>query len=194
MGGAEAMTPLGPAGIDSRMAQIQARIDALSPASQSSPAFAFALHKAVEPMEPLVGNLCGTIGGPVSGDKAQLQAMAGQAAQKYGLDPKLFSALVEQESGWNPQSTSRVGAQGLCQLMPKTAAELGVADAYDPAQSLEGGAKYLRQMLDRFGGRTDLALAAYNGGPGVAERAPATWPAETKGYVRTILAHSGVAT
>lgn len=87
-----------------------------------------------------------------------------QAAAAHGVDPRLLAALVWQESGFDPDARSGAGAIGLAQLMPGTAAELGV-DPYDPAQNLAGGARYLRAQLDRFGD-IDLALAAYNAGPG----------------------------
>jgi soluble lytic murein transglycosylase-like protein len=85
------------------------------------------------------------------------------AAQRHDLDPDLLTALVWTESSFVPDAVSHAGAIGLAQLMPATADALGV-DPFDPAQNLEGGAKYLRQMIDRFG-RVDLALAAYNAGP-----------------------------
>ena len=92
-------------------------------------------------------------------------------------------------SGFDPTAGSPAGARGLCQLMPGTARALGVTDVTDPAQSLEGGAKYLRQQLDRFGGDYTKALAAYNAGPGAVQRHGGVPPyAETQHYVSTILA------
>ena len=92
------------------------------------------------------------------------------AAQRNGVDPALLRNLVKAESGFNPRATSSAGAQGLCQLMPATAAGLGVTDPYDPVQSLEGGARYLRNALDQFGGDPAKALAAYNAGPGAVQK------------------------
>jgi len=111
-----------------------------------------------------------------------------QAAQSAGVDPSLLTALVKQESGFDPNARSAAGAQGLTQLMPATAASLGVTDPLDPAQSLAGGAAYLRQQLDRFGGDVRSALAAYNAGPGAVEAAGGV-PAypETQQYVAAIL-------
>ncbi len=86
-----------------------------------------------------------------------------QAAQRHGIDPDLLTAVVWTESGFVPDAVSQAGAIGLAQLMPHTAAAMGV-DPTDPIQNLDGGARYLREMLDRFG-RVDLALAAYNAGP-----------------------------
>ena len=110
------------------------------------------------------------------------------AAARYGIDPSLLRGLVRQESGFDPRAHSSAGAMGLTQLMPATAASLGVTDPYDPAQSLAGGARYLREMLDRFGGDPAKALAAYNAGPGAVERFGGVPPyAETQHYVQNIL-------
>lgn len=108
-------------------------------------------------------------------------------AARYDLSPSLLEALVWQESRWNPQAVSPVGARGLAQLMPGTARMLGV-DPGDPLANLEGGARYLRQQLDTFGGDVEKALAAYNAGPGRVARAGGV-PAirETQDYVRAIL-------
>ncbi|HEX5619669.1 MAG TPA: lytic transglycosylase domain-containing protein [Solirubrobacteraceae bacterium] len=113
------------------------------------------------------------------------------AAKKYGLDPALLAGLVKQESGFNPNAGSPAGARGLTQLMPSTAAGLGVTNVLDPAQSLEGGAKYLRQQLDAFGGDVTRALAAYNAGPGAVKRYGGVPPyAETQNYVRAVQANA----
>jgi soluble lytic murein transglycosylase-like protein len=110
------------------------------------------------------------------------------AATRYGIDPGLLGGLVRQESGFDPRAHSPAGAMGLTQLMPATAASLGVTDPYDPAQALDGGAKYLRQMLDRFGNDPAKALAAYNAGPNAVARYGGVPPyAETQNYVRNIL-------
>jgi soluble lytic murein transglycosylase-like protein len=109
------------------------------------------------------------------------------AARSTGISPNLLAALVWQESRWNPQALSPKGAMGLAQLMPATARELGV-DPRDPVANLMGGARYLRRMLDIFGGDVEKALAGYNAGPGRVRRAngvPAI--AETQAYVRSIV-------
>ena len=113
------------------------------------------------------------------------------AAKRNGVDPALLAGLVEQESNFNPNAGSPAGAQGLTQLMPATAASLGVSNVHDPAQALEGGAKYLRQQLDRFHGDVARALAAYNAGPGAVERFGGVPPyAETQNYVRKVQANA----
>lgn len=194
------MTPLGPGGVAERMARIEARMDALSPRPQNA-AFATDFRKALGQASlssnpdnvPLDPSILGTppLSGPI-GKGGDLRAMARTAAERHGLDPELFDALVEQESGWNPRATSRVGAKGLCQLMNGTAGDLGVTDPYDPSQSLEGGARYLRMMLDRNGGDPVRALASYNAGFGrVNGRSRGEWPAETQAYVSRILANAG---
>jgi soluble lytic murein transglycosylase-like protein len=113
------------------------------------------------------------------------------AATRNGVDPALLTGLIRAESNFNPSATSPAGAQGLTQLMPGTAASLGVTNPLDPVQAIEGGAKYLRQQLDRFGGDASKALAAYNAGPGAVERFGGVPPyAETQAYVRKVLSYA----
>src|SRR3954454_20780829 len=111
------------------------------------------------------------------------------AAAKYGLDADVLKGLIKQESGFNPNAGSPAGAQGLTQLMPATAASLGVTDVHDPAQAIDGGAHYLKMQLDRFGGDYTKALAAYNAGPGAVQRFGGVPPyAEHQNYVKNVLA------
>ena len=112
--------------------------------------------------------------------------VAKAAARKHGVPEDLFLRLVQQDSGWNPQAVSHKGATGLAQLMPETAANLGV-DAADPHQNLDGGARYLAMMYAKFGSWR-LALAAYNAGPGAVEKHGGVPPFdETRTYVKAIL-------
>ena len=111
------------------------------------------------------------------------------AARRNGVDPALLAGLVRQESNFNAAAVSPAGARGLTQLMPATAAGLGVANPSDPVQALEGGARYLRRQLDAFGGDVTKALAAYNAGPGAVQRYGGVPPyAETQAYVQKVQA------
>lgn len=112
------------------------------------------------------------------------------AARSQGLDPDLVLSVIHVESCFDPEAVSPVGAHGLMQLMPATAVELGVTDRFDPAQNITGGTRYLASMLDRFNGDLDLALAAYNAGPGAVERHDGVPPfPETQRYIERIRAH-----
>ncbi|HET7690394.1 MAG TPA: transglycosylase SLT domain-containing protein [Nocardioidaceae bacterium] len=140
--------------------------------------------RRVLPDEGVAGVTAGR-GVPAGTPFADLFADAGQ---KYGVDPALLAAIAKQESGFNPKAVSHAGAQGLMQLMPGTAAGLGVTNSFDPAQAVDGAARLMRDLLDRFG-RTDLALAAYNAGPGAVLKYDGIPPyPETQNYVRSVLA------
>lgn len=116
------------------------------------------------------------------------RSLIDQAARRHNIDTALLSAVVEVESAGNPRAVSPVGAQGLAQLMPATARDLGVEDPLDPAQNLDGAAKYLRQLLGRFQGDIAKALAAYNAGPGNVQKYGGMPPfAETQAYVPKVL-------
>ena len=116
------------------------------------------------------------------------QGMVAAAARRYGVDEKLVRAVVQAESGFDPAAISPVGAVGLMQLMPGTAADLDVEDSLDPEQNLDGGVRYLKGMMDLFDGRLDLALAAYNAGPAAVSRYGGVPPfPETRAYIRRIL-------
>lgn len=121
--------------------------------------------------------------------RADLLPLIERHAFARGLDPHLVRAVVQAESGYNPYAVSMKGAQGLMQLMPETAAELSVEDPFDPADNLRGGTEYLYRMIQRFDGRIELALAAYNAGPSAVERHGGVPPyRETRDYVARVLA------
>lgn len=128
-----------------------------------------------------------------------LRDLANRYAAQYGVDPNLFQRLISQESAWNPNAVSPVGAEGLAQIMPATARDPGfgvapVSDRRNPDESLRFGAEYLSKMLDRYGGDTARALVAYNWGAGNADRWDgdlASLPSETRNYVLTITGRGG---
>ncbi len=126
-----------------------------------------------------------------AGEGSAYTPLIEQAAARYGLNPAILHGLIQQESGFNPSARSSAGALGLTQLMPSTAASLGVAEPLDPAQSIEGGARYLSQLLQQFAGNTADALAAYNAGPGAVAQYGGVPPySETQQYVGKVLGYA----
>lgn len=159
-----------------------------TPAATGAASFQNQLQQASSTAPALNGTVTApsvTASGPVDG---QFSSLINSAAQKYGVDPALLKGLIRQESNFNPNARSGAGAEGLCQLMPGTAASLGCTNPLDPAQAIDAGAKYLRQQLDAFGGDPRKALAAYNAGPGAVKRYGGVPPyAETQNYVRSVM-------
>jgi soluble lytic murein transglycosylase-like protein len=183
--------PLGPQGVLARMRQIEARMEQvfslrLDEAERRVAAQAPSPGAGAYAQKYGVGVGIGLL--PASPfDAASLRQIADQVAEEAGIDANLFAALISAESGWNPSAVSPKGAIGLTQLMPDTARSLGVTNPYDPIENMRGGARYLRRMLDEFGS-IELALAAYNAGPGAVRRYGGVPPyAETQAYVRRIL-------
>lgn len=120
---------------------------------------------------------------------SSIQISIDRHSADQSLDPKLVRAVIQVESGYNHRARSHKGAMGLMQLMPATASQLRVEDPYDPDENVRGGTRYLRHLIDRFPGRLDLAVAAYNAGPGAVERYNGIPPyRETRDYVKRVLA------
>ncbi|RJQ37828.1 lytic transglycosylase domain-containing protein [Candidatus Parcubacteria bacterium] len=117
-----------------------------------------------------------------------LDLLVNEAGRQHGVSPTLIRAVIDVESGGNPRAVSSKGAQGLMQLMPGTANILGVRNPFDPWQNVDGGARHLRDLLERFGGNVALALAGYNAGAGAVAKYGGIPPYdETKAYVRTVM-------
>ncbi len=128
-----------------------------------------------------------------SGSGHPVEKSVQQAAAKYNLSPELIRGVIRAESNFQADAVSSAGAKGLMQLMPETAKELGVTNPFDIRQNIDGGARYLRQMLDRFGGDLKRALAAYNAGPGAVEQFNGDVPfSETRHYVQRVLRYAGL--
>lgn len=142
-----------------------------------------AADRAVSRPAPLVVN------GFPGAMSSSMAAIINEAASKFGVDPNLIAAVAWQESRFSPTAVSRIGAEGVMQLKPKTARALGVSDSFDARQNVLGGTKYLRQLLDRFKGNTELALAAYNAGPELVAKVGPRATNEAVNYVAMVKSH-----
>ncbi len=150
------------------------------PITESGPGFESAKPESASPKAAECDALADSVSSP----------LVDAAAKSQGIDAKLIRAVIDQESAFRPCAVSSKGAQGLMQLMPGTADLLQVDDAFDPKQNIEGGAKYLKQLLDKNGGDVAKALGAYNAGPNADD--PANKIPETKAYVDAILTKLGI--
>ena len=134
-----------------------------------------------------------TTKGTTGGRTSQFDAIIEENAAAHGVNPHLVRAVIQQESAFNPNARSHKGAMGLMQLMPGTAAELGVTDPYSPSENIRGGVAYLKGLLTKFAQNVELALAAYNAGPNAVTKYGAVPPyRETQNYVTRITNAVGV--
>ena len=145
-----------------------------------------------------INNIYKDIDTSIKSNNLTIDEAVSNASRKYGIDRDLIMAVIKQESSFNPNATSHAGAQGLMQLMPCTARDLGVTDSYDIEQNIDGGTRYLKSMLEMHGNSKHLALAAYNAGPGTLRKRGvdtigeiSKLPSETRDYVQKVMKYYG---
>lgn len=173
--------------IQNRIAEISGAPPPGAVTTAAPGAFNAALAQALMP-ELAPPDATADVNAPAPVAPEQIDQLVQQNANIWQVDPALIKSVIANESSFNANAQSPVGAQGLMQLMPETAAALGVKNPYDPAQNVAGGTRYLRSLLDRFKGDTRLAVAAYNAGPGAVEKYGDVPPyAETQSYVKNVL-------
>ena len=144
------------------------------------------LPKEIEPLKKEAINLKSKI--DLDSQSSDIDEIVETFSNKYGIDGDFIKAIIKQESGFNPKATSKKGAMGLMQLMPETAKSLGVINAYNPWENVEGGVKYLKGLMDKFDNNQELALAAYNAGPSAVKKYGGIPPyKETQNYVENIM-------
>jgi hypothetical protein len=167
------------AAIERQMASVEKQKNSVRKQIKLAPTVPGSFFVTIDPVDPFP---CSPL--PI----VRQQALVDSAAKRNGVSPDLLSAVIEQESGFRPCSVSAKGAMGLMQLMPGTAAEFGVEDAFDPDQNVDAGAALLKTLLERYGGDLNRVLGAYNAGPAKVDEAGGV-PAfpETMKYVDSIL-------
>jgi len=175
----EAPVPPAPASVPQPTAAPASGVAGNAPAA--APSVAVGADTKTPPSEPLL---------PIGGvfDSSALHEMAGKIARRHGVDEALVHAVIQVESRYDPFAVSPRGAMGLMQLMPRTAERFDVANAFDPVQNVDGGVRYLKELLARYSGQVRLALAAYNAGEEAVERHRGIPPyRETVDYVKRVL-------
>lgn len=181
-------------GINIQVATNETVVDAIQPVS-SGPTDTAVSSESYDASDAAAGtSASGTTSASQSGEglecSAELDAIFDEAAEKYGVDAKFLKSIAKCESDFDPACVSHSGATGIMQLMPATAAELGVSDSYDPYQNIMGGAQYISELLDKYNGDTSLALAAYNAGSGNVAKYGGIPPfTETQNYVKKVLGY-----
>jgi soluble lytic murein transglycosylase-like protein len=193
---AAAGVPADELAVSERVRQLQAMIERTSAASAApvgSPSATPTASASAPTSFAATLQAASSTGAAASGgsSSSQYDPLIEQAAARYGLDPAILHGLIQQESGFDPSARSSAGAMGLTQLMPGTASSMGVANPMNPAESVEGGARYLSQLMGEFSGNATDALAAYNAGPGAVKQYGGVPPyAETQSYVSKVLANA----
>ena len=173
-------------GINIQVATNETVVDAVQPVS-SGPTDTAVSSESYDASDAAAGTSTSGEGLECS---AELDAIFDEAAEKYGVDAKFLKSIAKCESDFDPACVSHSGATGIMQLMPATAAELGVSDSYDPYQNIMGGAQYISELLDKYNGDTSLALAAYNAGSGNVAKYGGIPPfTETQNYVNKVLGY-----
>lgn len=181
-------------GINIQVATNETVVDAVQSVS-SGPTDTAVSSESYDASDAAAGtSASGTTSASQSGEglecSAELDAIFDEAAEKYGVDAKFLKSIAKCESDFDPACVSHSGATGIMQLMPATAAELGVSDSYDPYQNIMGGAQYISELLDKYNGDTSLALAAYNAGSGNVAKYGGIPPfTETQNYVKKVLGY-----
>jgi soluble lytic murein transglycosylase-like protein len=170
------------------VAELKAQGAPTKNAASKSTAGALSVPPATQPL--VLSPVPASTGGQITTGNSKYDELVAMSAARNGVDPNLIVAVMRQESGFNPSARSYKGAVGLMQLLPATARRFGVVNIFDPAQNIEGGARYLRFLLDTFSGDVDLTLAGYNAGENAVVNSGYRVPRyrETQNYVRSISA------